>query len=61
MSAQHTKDMPDVNVWWGLKGTEATGTFNSQKRKTISNVYLNILENHAFPQLEEHANNLPAG
>jgi hypothetical protein len=48
---EHRKDMPNVNVWCGMKKYRIIGPFFFQEATVISHSYLDILENGTVPQL----------
>ncbi|KFM71424.1 hypothetical protein X975_15209, partial [Stegodyphus mimosarum] len=47
------RDSPKVNVWCGLMYDRVIGPFFFTEKTVSSVVYLDILENFVFPQLEE--------
>ncbi|KFM65038.1 hypothetical protein X975_25046, partial [Stegodyphus mimosarum] len=47
------RDSPKVNVWCGLMHYRAIGLFFFTEKTVSSVVYLDMLENFVFPQLEE--------
>ncbi|KFM75855.1 Transposable element Tcb1 transposase, partial [Stegodyphus mimosarum] len=47
------RDSPKVNVWCGLMHDRVTGAFFFTEKTVSSVVYLDMLENFVFPQLEE--------
>ncbi|KFM62835.1 hypothetical protein X975_24013, partial [Stegodyphus mimosarum] len=47
------RDSPKVNVWCGLMHDRVIGLFVFTEKTVLSVVYLDMLENFVFPQLEE--------
>lgn len=54
------RDSPKINVWCGLSREEVIGPFFFAEKTINGNVYLDMLENYCFPQLDdmENANSL---
>jgi transposase len=50
---EHTRDSEKINVWCGLFHDRVIGPFFFQENNINGNIYIDMLENFAFPQLEE--------
>ena len=51
---EHERDSPKVNVWCALTKTEVIGPFFFAEVTINSNVYLDMLEGYALPQIEAY-------
>lgn len=50
------RDTPKVNVWCGLTKNQVIGPFFFAEKSVNGNVYLDMLENFCFPQIDEFDN-----
>lgn len=50
------RDSPKINVWCGLSKDEVIGPFFFAEKNINGTVYLDMLENYCFPQLDEKEN-----
>ena len=48
---EHIRDSPKVNVWCGLLQNQIVGPFFFQENTITGNIYLDMLENFAVPQI----------
>lgn len=49
---EHVRDSPKVNVWCCIAYDTLIGPFFFHEQTVTGNVYLDMLENYAYPQLE---------
>lgn len=50
---EHIRDSPKLNVWCAISYDRLIGPFFFQEKSINGNIYLDMLENFAYPQLED--------